>query len=110
MARYVSVELDKPRRLRFDINAISDAEEELGTGIGKALQMRAGIREIRALLWAGLKWEDRGLTLERTGYILQDYLNNGGSIDDVSTWIGEGLLASGLVKKDDEGNTEAETV
>ena len=109
MAKYINIELDKPRRLRFDINAIADAEEELGTGIGKALQMRAGIREIRALLWAGLKWEERGLTLSRAGSILQGHLSAGGSIEDVAGWIGEALQASGLVQQGDEGNEEAET-
>ena len=110
MAKHVNIELDKPRRLRFDINALADAEEELGTGIGKALQMRAGIREIRALLWAGLKWEERGLTLARAGSILQGHLNTGGSIEDIAGAIGEALQASGLVQQgDDEGNEEAET-
>lgn len=110
MAKYINIELDKPRRLRFDINALADAEEELGTGIGKALQMRAGIREIRALLWAGLKWEERGLTLSRTGMILQGHLSSGGgSLEDVAGAIGEALEASGLMQEGGEGNEEAET-
>lgn len=109
MAQAVTIELDRVRRIRFDVNAISDAEEILGTSLGRAMQSRAGVREIRALLWAGLRWEDRGLTLERAGTILQRHLEAGVSLEDVGTKIGEALVSCGIFKtENDEGNVKAE--
>jgi hypothetical protein len=104
---YVNIELDKPRRIRFDVNALSDAEEALGMGLGTVMQSQLGIRMIRALLWAGLKWEDRGLTLERTGTLIQKYLENGGDLGALGETLTRALMVSGLFESS-EGNSEAE--
>ncbi len=104
---YVNIELDKPRRIRFDINALSDAEEALGMGLGALMQSQMGIRVIRALLWAGLRWEDRGLTLERTGTLIQQYIESGDTLEDLGEKLTQALVASGLFGKP-EGNVEAE--
>lgn len=109
MAQIVNIELDKPRRLKFDINAFSDAEEALGMSMGAAMKTNMGFRSIRALCWAGLKWEDRGLTEERVGTILQKHIEGGGSLEAVSLKVAEAIAASGLFKADDdEGNGTAE--
>ena len=106
---YVNIELDRPRRIRFDTNALCDAEEALGVGIGAMMNQQMGFRAIRALLWAGLRWEDRGLTLERTGRLMQQFLENGGGFDALAEKVTSALLASGLFKtQGDEGNGEAE--
>ena len=48
----VSITLDSvPYTLKFDFNAICEAEEEVG---GPVLKKEMGLREIRALVWAGL--------------------------------------------------------
>lgn len=108
--KFVPIDLDKPRRLRYEINAFSDAEEAMGVSIGVALKSNMGIRNIRAMLWAALKWEERGLTLERMGVILQRYLEAGGTLEAVAEAITRAIMLSGLVKVDDEGNaTGAET-
>jgi len=111
MPKHVSVELDKPRKLRFDINALSDAEEALGVGIGAILQQNLGIRTIRALLWAGLKWQDHGLTLQRAGTLLQKYIEDGGDLSVLEGKLVEALIGSGLFGKQEEqeeGNAKAE--
>lgn len=107
---YVNIELDKPRRIRFDTNALCDAEEALGVGIGAMLNQQVGFRVIRALLWAGLRWEDRGLTLERTGVLMQRYIEAGGTVESLAEAVTQALLASGLFKTGagDEGNAGAE--
>jgi hypothetical protein len=104
---YVNIELDRPRRIRFDVNALSDAEEALGMGLGAVMQTQMGVRMIRALLWAGLRWEDRGLTLERTGTLIQQYIESGGTLEDLGEKLTQALVASGLFGKP-EGNAEAE--
>lgn len=110
MPKHVSVELDKPRKLRFDINALSDAEEALGVGIGAILQQNLGIRTIRALLWAGLKWQDHGLTLQRAGTLLQKYIEDRGDLSVLEEKLVEALMGSGLFGEldDEEGNAKAE--
>jgi len=104
---YVNIELDRPRRIRFDTNALCDAEEALGVGIGAMMNQQMGFRAIRALLWAGLKWEDRGLTLERTGTLIQKYLENGGDLGALGETLTRALMVSGLFESS-EGNSEAE--
>ena len=61
------VTLDKPRTLRLDYNAMCAAEGVLGRTV---IRQEVGLSEIRAIMWAGLKHEDRALTLERVGELL----------------------------------------
>ena len=63
-----TIKLDRERTLRIDANALADAEEKLaGPVLERIGRGRLGIREIRALLWAGLRHEDPELTLEGAG-------------------------------------------
>ena len=48
MSQIVAIELEKPRRLKFDINALSDVEEALGLSLGAVMGTNLGIRTIRA--------------------------------------------------------------
>ena len=71
----------KKRTLRFDINALADFEQESGMGFGQMMSTRAVFATARALLWAGLKHEDRALTIEKVGTLLGKYIQGGGAID-----------------------------
>jgi len=109
MKQYVEIELDKPRRLRFDVNAIADLEEKLGISFGHLLHpSRAGFSSYRGLVWAGLKWEDRGLTLERAGNMLQQYFANGGTEEQLTEWIDKALVAAKIIKDTSQGNSMTE--
>lgn len=95
----VSIELDRPRWIRFDVNALADAEEALGgAAIGEVMQKGAGIRHIRALLWAGLRADDPKLTIERVGLLLEDHLAKGGDMADIGDAIGKAFEKSGIYK------------
>lgn len=108
MPGHVEITLDKSRRLRYDINAIADLEEKLGRGVGAMLSEEAmGLSTVRGLLWAGLKWEDRGLTVDRAGQLLQDHLASGGDLQAVGQQINQALQISGLFGKGDQGNVKA---
>lgn len=65
----VLIELDKPRNIRLDTNAIALVEEVLDKPIDE-FGTRFGVREIRAVLWAGLLHEDKSLTLEDVGNLI----------------------------------------
>lgn len=64
---YVAIELDKPRRLRYDLNALAEIEEGTGKPLTELNQGNMGVRDIRLILWAGLVHEDPNLTQRDVG-------------------------------------------
>lgn len=64
----------RQRRFRFDVNALADFEQETGMGFAQLMKQKAVFGAARAMLWAGLKHEDRGLTVEGVGDLLTEYL------------------------------------
>lgn len=64
------------RRLRFDVNALADFEQETGMGFAQLMKQRAVFASARAMIWAGLKHEDRALSIEGVGMFLSDYLTD----------------------------------
>lgn len=73
---HTEILLDRPRRLRFSINAFVDLEKALKRPLGAILTgtTAVSIEDFRAMLWAGLRWEDPDLTLEKAGEVLEAYL------------------------------------
>lgn len=66
----------KRRNLKFDVNALADFEQETGMGFGLLMKQRAVFASARAMLWAGLKHEDRALTIEDVGDLLGQYIKD----------------------------------
>jgi len=108
--------------LRFDINAVCDIEERAGVGIGALFdESRLGLSTARLFLWGGLKWRDRGITIERAGNLIRDFTNDGGSWAELMAIIRRGLEKAGVLRfiapenaedeeaEGDGGNPEAET-
>jgi len=83
------------RNLRFDINALADFEQETGMGFGQLMATRAIFATARALLWAGLKHEDRTLTVDKVGHLLGKYVQRGGAIDIALTTAFEAAKEQG---------------
>lgn len=99
----------KSRRLRYDFNAIADIEAEAKTGIQILLsEERIGFNTMRLLLWAGVKHEERGLTVSKVGDMLQELIQSGGDITSPMGKIMEALEASGVWGKTEEGNEKTE--
>jgi hypothetical protein len=107
---YVEVELGGENKLlKYDFNAVADIEEYFGKGIGAIMtEENLGFRAIRALYWAGLKWKDRGLTMERVGHLIGKELQEGRSFQELILPIGKALQASKLIgkKQADDEDTE----
>ena len=106
------------RPLRYDINAVTDIETVFG---GRSLlTMLANpaffsFSLIRAMLWGGLKHRIKGLTLDRTGLMMQEYIEGGGSLQELSVKINEALVEAGIFKEDkdeepSEGNPPSPAV
>lgn len=107
---YKEILLDKPRRFRYDYNAIADVEERAGLGIGAMFTAeRVGFHTIRLLVWGGLKWENRGLTLDAVGNMIGKYIEAGGNLADLVMEIKDCMVQAKIIQEVDEGNEEAET-
>jgi hypothetical protein len=75
-ASFVPITLDRERHLRLNMNAMAEFEERVGESVVTIFaegESKIGIKVIRALLWVGLKHEDRSLTIEKAGDLF-DYL------------------------------------
>lgn len=101
----ILIELDRPRHLKYDWNALSDADQKLDHHLfelikdGKILFDTA-----RVLLWAGLKHEDPTLTIEKAGTLTDIFILKGNTPVDLSGKIMEGLKETryfDIMTKDD---------
>jgi hypothetical protein len=71
----ISISLDKPRHLRFDINAMVTFEELTGLnllkeGARRQIERDMSVSQFRAFLFACLVHEDKTLTLEQVGNLI----------------------------------------
>jgi len=97
----------KPRYLRYDFNALADFEQINGMGLGQLLSMKAVFGTVRAMLWAGCKADDAGLTIQGAGELIGDYIRAGGTIDDIlgkcfDAAIDQGAIGSPNKEKEGE--------
>lgn len=87
---FVTVDLDRPRRLRYGMNQLIQLEEALGVPISELTEVRMGLKELRLFLWVGLSWEDPDLTLEKAGELADEAED----LTELAEKIGEALAAS----------------
>lgn len=94
-----TLELDKVRTLVIDFNALCEAEGVLGHTIARP---EVGLSELRAIMWAGLRHEDRSLTLSRVGDLIgaADFTN---LMETVGNCLGE-FFKQGEEQGAGEGN------
>ena len=96
---YVVVELDKARKLRYDLNAVCEIEEQLNVPISQLGDLEANARNIRLLLWAGLVWDDPELTVASVGKMVS-FVRFGYVCDKVNEAMSQGLgRAEGKARK-----------
>jgi hypothetical protein len=73
ISKSVPCTIDKPRNLRFTINSIADMEQMTGLRISQLDPQRASFAEARGLLYAATVDEDRSMTLQKAGNLIQQY-------------------------------------
>ena len=67
----IDIVLDKPRKLKFDLNAFAELEETFGDVETAMAELEKGkIKALRAILWAGLVHEDAALTVTDVGSMI----------------------------------------
>jgi len=97
MKKAVTVKLDKQRKLKYTFNAFCELEEALGRPLASIKGNEFKMKDLRALVWAGLLHESPGLTLEEAG----DLIDKADSIEDVTDAVSRAIEAA-LGKKGDE--------
>ena len=65
MKQGVTIILDKPRTLRYGINALAKIEEITGKALMQLDLSNVGIKELLGIVYAGLYHEDKTLTIEK---------------------------------------------
>lgn len=78
MKKIVSIEMDKVRNLKFGINNLIELEKKLNRPLASLSGESFGLVDLRTILFIGLKWEDKELTEEQTGEIMDIAIENHG--------------------------------
>ena len=92
----VIVNLDKPRPLKYTASAFKEMDQAAAlSGRGNAwepdtlsslddlLTSESDFVVIQFLLWGGLKWADKSLTIDKVEEILTEFVTNGGQIEPI---------------------------
>lgn len=83
--KIVPIELDKVRHLYFNLNSLELIENLTGKSISE-IGESMDFKTLKILVYAGLQWEDKELTLDMVGDIIGFK-----EIEGVSQAIGEAL-------------------
>ena len=103
MKKGVTINLDKPRTLRFGINALAKIEDVTGKPLTKLDLNSIGIKDLLGIVYAGLYHEDKDLTVEKVGDLIDEYSD----LTEVAQKISEALslaFGDGKSKETKEGN------
>jgi hypothetical protein len=94
---FLTIELDKPRQLRYGMNAMVIVEDLLNKKISQVNLLDLSFKELRVLAYAGLYHDDKTLNLDVVG----DLIDQHSSTAEMSIKIGEALtLAYGKPKNE----------
>ncbi|WP_422406971.1 MULTISPECIES: hypothetical protein [Gammaproteobacteria] len=77
MKKTVAIKADKVRNLKYGINSLIELEELLGRPLS-SMQDGSSLADLRKILFIGLKWEDKELTLVNTGEIMDTVIEESG--------------------------------
>jgi len=101
MKKAVTVKLDKQRKLKYTFNALCELEEVMGRSLTTLQNGEFKMKDLRALVWAGLLHESPELTLEEAG----DLIDRAESIEEIATAVSQAMeVAFGGKKGDGQGN------
>jgi hypothetical protein len=111
----IPIELDKHRALRFTGVILSEAEKTLGVGLLTLMNERP-FYGLQMALHYGLKWDDRKMTPTLAAELMDVWMDNGGTFEQLTEMVADALKLSGYVGeklkdeavKDTEGNAPPE--
>ena len=92
--KIVAIEVEgKEKHIRLGMNALIELEGILGKPITAIGGSAVSLSDLRAMLYVGLKWEDKKLTLETVGDYMDSIIEEKG-IEYLSDKLGEALQGS----------------
>jgi hypothetical protein len=94
--------LDRPRHLRYDIQAIVDLDQLLPNGFKTVFTMPATIESLKIIFWAGLKHEDKELTFDQVADILSKGLEHGWTIEKYIEIFSKSIWNQGWISRSQE--------
>jgi len=99
------IEIDKYRNLRYDFNAVRAIEDVMGVTWGAIpyILPKSSIKLTLVMLWAGLKWEDETLTMDKAGDLATLWCEkSGGKYGDLNDVLITALIEAGFLNKPDD--------
>lgn len=93
------IRLDREREVRFNTRAIIEAETVTGKDL-QTLISTDGLAPMRALLWAGLRHEDRQLSINQIDTFM-DTLREEGRLEEVPAALRQALIEAKFLKTED---------
>lgn len=107
MKQGVIIELDKPRTLRYGMNALIKIEELTAKNLAKLDLDNISIKDLRTIVYAGLFHEDKSLTPEKCADLIDEYSD----IGTVAEKLGEAMtLAFGVKSGKPQAVEKAESL
>ena len=85
MKKGVTIILDRPRTLRYGLNALAKVEDITGKNIMGLDLNNVSIKDLLAIIYAGLYHEDKELAVEKVGDLIDEHSN----ITEVAEKLGE---------------------
>jgi hypothetical protein len=90
---------EKEYKIKYDISALITLEEIEGVAISEVMNRTMGIKFLRNLLYAGLERNHKGITLDSTSDIIQEYMETNGDMDTLTQILLKAFEKSSLVDK-----------
>lgn len=78
MKKIVTIEMDKARNLKFGMNALIELEKELGKPLTELSEGGVSLETLRSMVYVGLKWEDKKLSRENIGDLMDEVVEKHG--------------------------------
>ena len=109
MSEAITLELDRPRAIKFRYPELKEIQRTIGKPFGTILQDLAqlDVQQIETLLFIGLRHEDRTLRRERLEELLTAFFERGGSVRDLLYVLDQALIASGFLGRPATGAAPA---
>lgn len=90
MKKGITINLDKPRTLRYGMNALAKIEDLTGKSILSLDLNKVGIKDLLAIIYGGLYHEDKTLTIEMVGDLIDEYSD----LNEIAEKVGEALTSA----------------
>lgn len=104
MKKGITINLDKPRTLRYGMNALAKIEDVTGKSLLAFDLNNVGVKDLLAIIYSGLCHEDKNLTIEQVGDLIDEY----SGISEIAEKLGEALTEAFGADATEKGDKSGE--